>query len=184
MLNALGVPFALVGGLAVSLRAEVRFTRDIDLAVRVTDDAQAEQLVFELRAAEYDPLTVIEHESQKRLATARLLSPSGILVDLLFATSGIEAEVTSRATEVEWPPGERLPVARSEELLATKILSMTPQRLQDRMDAMGLLAMNTIDATIVRHNLNLIEERGYHRGQDLMAKFDALLKDIAERSNP
>jgi hypothetical protein len=29
----LQVPFALVGGLAVSIRAEVRFTRDVDIAV-------------------------------------------------------------------------------------------------------------------------------------------------------
>lgn len=27
------IPFALVGGLAVSIRGEVRFTRDVDLAV-------------------------------------------------------------------------------------------------------------------------------------------------------
>ena len=32
-LRELGRPFALVGGLAVSLRAEVRFTRDVDLAI-------------------------------------------------------------------------------------------------------------------------------------------------------
>lgn len=29
------IRFALVGGLAVSLRAEVRFTRDVDLAIVV-----------------------------------------------------------------------------------------------------------------------------------------------------
>ncbi len=44
-LTALGRQFALVGGLAVSARAEVRFTRDVDLAVAVVDDADAEQLV-------------------------------------------------------------------------------------------------------------------------------------------
>jgi hypothetical protein len=34
-------PFALVGGLAVSVRVEPRFTRDIDLAVAVANDANA-----------------------------------------------------------------------------------------------------------------------------------------------
>jgi hypothetical protein len=38
--------FALVGGLAVSVRAEVRFTRDVDLAVAVENDAEAESLVY------------------------------------------------------------------------------------------------------------------------------------------
>lgn len=45
-LVAMGRPFALVGGLAVSFRAEVRFTRDVDLAVVVKDDADFESLVF------------------------------------------------------------------------------------------------------------------------------------------
>jgi hypothetical protein len=40
-----GKRFALVGGLAVSVRAEVRFTRDVDLAVAVSSDAEAESLV-------------------------------------------------------------------------------------------------------------------------------------------
>jgi hypothetical protein len=40
---------ALVGGLAVSVRTEPRFTRDADLAVAVTDDADAEALVMARR---------------------------------------------------------------------------------------------------------------------------------------
>lgn len=36
---------ALVGGLAVSVRTEPRFTRDIDLAVSVSGDDQSEALV-------------------------------------------------------------------------------------------------------------------------------------------
>jgi len=35
-----GVRFALVGGLAVSIRGEVRFTRDVDVAIDVEDDAR------------------------------------------------------------------------------------------------------------------------------------------------
>lgn len=54
--------FALVGGLAVSIRAEVRFTRDVDLAVVVRDDADAEALVRELSAVGYRALVVVEHE--------------------------------------------------------------------------------------------------------------------------
>src|SRR5215472_6784291 len=37
--------WALVGGFAVSARAEPRFTRDIDVAVAVSDDADSEDLV-------------------------------------------------------------------------------------------------------------------------------------------
>ena len=41
--------FAVVGGLAVSARAEPRLTRDADLAVAVDSDDDAEGLVLELR---------------------------------------------------------------------------------------------------------------------------------------
>ena len=37
-LTRLGVSHALVGGLAISIRAEVRFTRDVDLAISVDSD--------------------------------------------------------------------------------------------------------------------------------------------------
>ena len=53
-----GVPFALVGGLAVSVRTEPRFTRDADLAVAVASDEQAETIIRSMLRA-----TVRAHES-------------------------------------------------------------------------------------------------------------------------
>jgi hypothetical protein len=41
-------PWAPVGGLAVSVRSEPRFTKDIDVAAAVKDDAAAEALVSSL----------------------------------------------------------------------------------------------------------------------------------------
>lgn len=49
-LHELNRPFALIGGLAVSLRAEPRFTRDADLVVSVGSDADAELIVNALLA--------------------------------------------------------------------------------------------------------------------------------------
>ena len=43
-----GKRFALVGGLAISVRGEVRTTRDVDLAVAVGDDRELETLVADL----------------------------------------------------------------------------------------------------------------------------------------
>ena len=40
--------WALIGGLAVSARAEPRFTRDVDVCVVVPDDATAERSVPQL----------------------------------------------------------------------------------------------------------------------------------------
>lgn len=104
-------PYALVGGLAVSFRGEVRFTRDIDLAVVVQNDADFESLVFALRASGYFPVATVEHKHQQRLSTARLQAPNGFVVDLLAASCGIEREVVDRATVVVLPNVGRIPVA-------------------------------------------------------------------------
>ena len=171
-----GKRFALVGGLAVSVRAEVRFTRDVDLAVAVDNDTEAESLVYALKSRGYTTVSV-EHEAQSRLATIRLRSPQGVKVDLLFASSGIEAETIARATIVALPSVGAVPIARAEELLSLKVLSMTDERLQDRIDARNLLRVNVdLDLDCVRDNLRLIAERGYARKQDLAAKLTTLLE--------
>ncbi len=62
-LNRLNVSFALVGGLAVSVRTEPRFTRDADLAVALRTDKEAEALVHTLRDHGFLIATVIEQEA-------------------------------------------------------------------------------------------------------------------------
>jgi hypothetical protein len=171
-----GHAFALIGGLGVSIRGEVRFTRDVDLAVNVGSDAAVEQLVRDLAMAGYSPLAVVEQDDRGRLATVRLRSPSGVVVDLLAASSGIEEEVVARARDVVIEGTGPIPVARAAELLALKVLSMTEKRPQDRIDAQALLAANPgLDVGAVRALLALIVARGFDRGQDLGAKLDALL---------
>lgn len=173
-----GVKFALVGGLAVSVRGEIRFTRDVDLAIVVRDDGEAERLSLTLVGDGFVPVAVVEHDDRKRLAIIRMRSPSGVVVDLLAASSGIESEIVSAATTTaEYPD---VPIARAEHLLAMKVLSMRDARLQDRIDARGLLSSGPIDLELVRSALALITERGYARGQDLLAKLDQLLRDTAD----
>jgi hypothetical protein len=122
-------------------------------------------------------VTSVEHEATSRLATIRLRSPQAVKVDLLFASSGIERETITRAGIVEVPPVGDLPIARAEELLAMKVLSMSDERLQDRIDARNLLRMSiNLDLECVRDNLRLITTRGYARKQDLDAKLAELLK--------
>lgn len=180
-LDALGRRWALVGGFAVSARTEPRFTRDADLAVRVTDDRDAEALVRSLQGRGYRVLSAVEQEATGRLATVRLApqweTGGGVVVDLLFASSGIEREVVAAAEVLQVLPELRAPVAQVGHLLALKILSRDDRtRPQDRVDITALLA--TADApslAMARDALLLIQERGFHRGRDLLADLDALL---------
>jgi hypothetical protein len=175
-LTALGRRFAVVGGFGVSVRGEVRFTRDVDVAVVTADDPDVEALVRELRGRRYDVVALVEHEERGRIATVRLRSPSGITVDLLTASSGIEPEIVARSSPVAIEGIGVVPVARAEELLAMKVLSMDERRLQDRIDAEKLLDVNaTLDLARVRANLALIEQRGFGRHQDLGRKLQDIL---------
>jgi len=98
-------------------------------------------------------------------------------VDFLFASSGLEHEIISRASTFEFPGVGTIPVAEAEELLAMKVLSMTERRLQDRIDAQQLIVSNPQpDLNRVRDNLRLITQRGFDRGENLEAKLASLLK--------
>ena len=98
----------------------------------------------------------------------RLRAPSGITVDLLTASSGIESEIVARATLVNIEGVGPVPVAQPEELLAMKVLSMDDRRLQDRLDALKLVDIcDEMDLERVRVDLRLIEERGFGRKQKL-----------------
>lgn len=172
-LPELGKPMALVGGLAVSARTEPRFTRDVDVAVAVGSDTEAEQLIFELQARGYRATDVVEHTGVHRLATARLVPPTedepGVVVDLLFASSGIEPEIVAEAQELEIFPGLTLPVARIGHLIAAKLLSRDDQdRPTDAADLRALRSvMGSSEQRRAEDAVRLIMKRGFHRGRPL-----------------
>ncbi len=177
---------AVIGGLAVSARSGPRFTRDVDLAVSVASDADAEALVHALLARGYRTFAVLEHASG-RLSTARFIPPGGaedaVLVDVLFASCGIEPEVVAAADPVEVLPDLLLPVAQVGHLMAMKLLSATPRRSQDTTDLHALLDVaDDAELQRCRDAITLIEARGYNRGRDLHAALATLLalRDSAE----
>jgi hypothetical protein len=181
-----GHSWALVGGLAVSARAEPRFTRDIDLAVAVRDDAMAEALVHGLTGSGYRVLSSIEQEAAGRLATVRLETPGegpgGVVVDLLFASSGVEAEIVHGADVLEVLAGLRVPVARIGHLLALKLLSNSPTRPQDLVDIVALLReAGPADIEEARLTAALITQRGFARGRDLHASLERHLRERSEQ---
>lgn len=180
-LDASGIKWAVVGGLAVSARTTPRFTQDIDLAVVVSSDAEAEQLVGDLARNAFQITAVVEQTATGRLATVRLSRSGGdsddAVVDLLFASSGIESEVVAAAEPVELFPRLDVPIAQIGHLIAMKVLARDDEtRPQDLVDLRALVAeASSSDLATARDSLTLITERGYDRGRDLQADFNALL---------
>jgi hypothetical protein len=186
-LTGLGKRWALVGGLAVSVRAEPRFTRDADVVVAVAGDPEAERLVADLVGRGYRVLAAVEQEATRRLATVRLSPPGepeqGVVVDLLFATAGIEAEIAAAAEVIQAMPALRVPVATTGHLIALKVLSRDDRlRPFDRADLNALLAAADAAALAsARAALQLILDRGFHRGRPLMEDFETLLAETGRR---
>jgi predicted nucleotidyltransferase len=183
-LAALQHRWALVGGLAVSARIEPRFTRDIDLAVAVAGDREAEATIRALQSQGYRVQALIEHEPTERLATTRLIPPGedegGVVVDMLFASSGVEAEIAGGAEILDVFPGLPVPVARVGHLVALKLLARDDRtRPQDRADLVALLrGAGASDLDEARATAFLISQRGFHRGRDLAAALQEILRDV------
>src|ERR1700685_1441311 len=131
-LNALKVQWALIGGLAISVRSVPRFTKDLDFAVAVAGDSHAEDVVHRLGGRGYRPVELLEQEYVKRLSGVRLEhGGSDVVVDLLFASSGSEGEVVASATRLEVLPQLTAPVATTGHLIALKVLAGRNQDLTD-----------------------------------------------------
>lgn len=180
------VAWALVGGLAVTARAEPRTTRDVDVAVSVPNDAESERLVFQFSSSGWEVVSTVEQDAAARLATVRLRPPlerraRGVVVDLLFASSGIEPEVAEAAERLEVLPGLVVPVATLGHLVALKVLARDDRaRPRDAEDLRALLAESrAADLASARTALALVAERGFHRGKDLSAELDRALADSA-----
>ena len=163
----------------MSARTEPRFTRDADLAVALDGDAAAQALVRELHIRGYGIGSIVEQEAVGRLATVRLTRspvPRAPVVDLLFASSGIEPEVVAGADPIEVLPRLTIPVAATGHLIALKVLSRDDaRRPQDLVDLRTLLGVaSATDLELARHALGLIAARGYDRGRDLLADMNGL----------
>ena len=183
-LHHAGAAFAIVGGLAVGIRTEPRFTRDADMAVSVAGDQEAEALVFGLVSKGYKTVASLEEEVTGRLATVRLLPPlsheAGVIVDLLFASCGIEPEIVAEATRETIALDVVGPIATVGHLIAMKTLSESDGRFQDREDLLALIrGCSSTDLELARAGLALITARGFSRGKDL----DAVLEGFVALAN-
>lgn len=170
--------WALVGGLAVSARAQPRITRDVDLAVAVANDEDAERLVHAFTAAGHRAVIAVEQQALGRLASVRMAArEASLFVDLLFASSGIEPEVVAAAEVLEIAAGLFVPVAQAGHLVALKVLSRDESRPQDELDLKSLLpVLDDSERARARAAARLIQERGFARGKALVEELEALLK--------
>ena len=174
--TACGVECALVGGLAVGVRATERTTRDVDLVVVCPDDGAAERLVVALQRRGYDVAQLLEHQPSGAIATVRLLSRARprTHVDLLVRATGIEREIARAAERVEVAAGFVAPVARAGHLVAMKIVSRGKSRPRDAQDLVELLReISPDDLALARDACTRIDGIGLHPNRSMRDELEA-----------
>ena len=122
-----GIPYMVIGGFAVTIWGEPRFTRDLELTLSV-EEAEVPQCVrrltgsFEGRVR--DPETFVAETSVLPIAVA------GVPVDLIFARLLYEQQAIARARAVETGAGS-VQVATPEDLILYNVVSPRPRDHDD-----------------------------------------------------
>lgn len=141
-MNRAGVPWALIGGLALAPYHVVRATRDVDL---LADAQRADDIARELDRLGYRCL----HRGPDAANYVR----SDERVDVLYASRPIACELLDSAPVLATAFGD-LRVVRLEGLIGFKLQALVndPRRTQDLEDIRALLRANrdTVDLREVR----------------------------------
>ncbi len=135
--------FAVIGGLAVSVRTEPRFTKDADFLVAVQSDAEGEQIGQAMMRHGFVLASLFERTDLTRIATMRFML-ADVYVDLLMGICGAEAEMVADAADLEILPGRRCAVASVAALIGLKALACANRKKpDDQADLQRLLAVAT-----------------------------------------
>lgn len=159
MLSGIGVPFALIGGLALASHNVVRATQDVDLLVPLE---RADEIEKELIKLGYQCL--------HRDANAGNYARRQERVDFLYASRPIALRLLRDARELVTSLGI-LRVISAEGLIGFKLQGVIndPRRTQDLEDIRALLRVN-------RGQLDLAELRQYFQLFDKEVLLDELLR--------
>lgn len=156
LLDRLGSPAMVIGGLAVAVRGRPRMTRDADVTVGLDKSefarvvAAAQEVGFAPRPA--DPGAFVAETGVLPLAR----EIDGWEVDLIFAGSPYEHEAIARASRKELH-GVSLPVISAEDLVIHKLVAGRPRDIDDA-EAVVARQGERLDRVFVRELLSGLAE--------------------------
>ncbi len=169
-LSSQGVPYAVIGGVAVALQAAPRFTNDVDAVIWIDDSRWAGLLESAARfsIAPRRP-DILEFASRTRVLL--LSHGSGVPIDVSCGALPFEQALIEQATSIEIGPLS-VRVARPEDLLVMKAIANRPR---DWADIESLLRqfpdMDTIAARQTVHEFAEVLD-----SPELLADFDRALR--------
>jgi predicted nucleotidyltransferase len=173
-LESRGVSYALIGGLAASLRGQPRATADVDL-VAVVEIETALAIASTLDQTAFDPLfSGIAEVIQRAFILPLRHRATGVKVDIALGLSGFEKQAVARATRVTIA-GRQVATATAEDLIIMKSLAARPQ---DQQDLAGIIAAQH-DRLDWDYCIQVATELGEAVGQDLAEQVRRLQSDAS-----
>ncbi len=113
--SAKGIPYAIIGGIAVGVWGEPRFTQDVDVTVLVPPGEESEMIGEIL--SHFTPRMTDAKEFALKHRVLLVKSKKGCDVDISFGLPGYEEEVIRRAVDYEIEEGKRVKVCSAEDLI-------------------------------------------------------------------
>ncbi len=146
-LSELGVPYAIIGGLAVQFWGQPRLTDDVDLTISVpAEDAErvVRLLVERFGSRRPDPVTFA-----RRSRVVLIHASNGCAVDISLALPGYEDEVMRRAVGYEIEPGQVVRLCSAEDLIIHKVAAGRPQDVAD-IEGVVYRQQDALDVSYIR----------------------------------
>jgi len=171
LLDRLGAPAMVIGGVAVSIHGRPRMTLDADVTIAL-DVSELPRVIEAAAASGFAPRTDSPREFAERTRVLPLRSNrDGWEVDLIFAGTPYELEAISRAG-VTSLGGVDLPVISAADLLVHKLLAGRPRDVEDA-ESIALRQGDRIDRGFVRGKL--LELAAFTADDDLRRRVEQIL---------
>lgn len=145
--SELGVPCAIIGGMAVQHWGEPRFTQDVDVTVAAPlDDLEGfvRAIVARFPSRVEDPVAFA-----RRTRVVLVQASNGCGIDISLALPGYEDEVMRRAVDYELEPGKIVRMCSAEDLIIHKAVAGRPRDVQD-IEGIVYRQRDALDAAYIR----------------------------------
>ena len=154
-LTRLGIPYAIIGGLAVRHWGEPRFTQDVGVTVMLPLDDPV-SILREI-AAHFSPRLPDAVDFARRHRVLLVRASNGVPLDISMGLPGYEEGVMARVVDWELEPGKIVRLCSAEDLVIYKAVAGWPQGLRD-IEGIVYRRGPTLDAVTIRHWLEAFAE--------------------------
>ncbi len=142
-LDECGIPYAVIGGLAVQHWGEARMTRDVDIVVLISPERTEGFLNAAVQRFKPRIQNAVSFALERRVLL--ISDPDGTPVDISLGIPGYEEEVVERAVTVTLPNGTPIHLISAEDLIIHKCVAGRPR---DEEDIEGILARQRLSVDL------------------------------------